>query len=460
MSDLLQEAQVAKQNGDISLAKQLISQALIQQPSNEAAWMLMSEVVEDVRLRRNCLERVLAINPKNAIASDALSRLNTSPLSPVSRGERDIPIEPPRLEKVPPFTPPFTWEGEQEQFLALGDLTYPDLPGESVTPVPDITPTFDWATESDEPDKTIQKIFDAVSNPELASQPLPTTDLPWLEDGAQAADSAPPPEVPAETEAALLDELIGAEGTLPDEQPLRMEDFTVSAEPQLGLDAFISPEEALESVTPDYRMWDNPKVKLDRMVILSSKSLIFATPKESDVPHILGLFAEGKLMRDLLGEKAGIIKLETIQSLTANPKRSELYIEHKDNGKKLVRHVLSFSSPAVRDEVMEAFQIRLGVGFSRVTHSFSLPDKIVPPVVTILFVAFLVWGLTAGLSMLTGIPAPQLGGLQGIITSLQSFVAAIGVTRLILVGALFIFLTLIWLINNIRQPSNLVVLQR
>ena len=63
MSDLLQEALSAEQRGDFALAKQLLSQALIEDPNNETAWMLMADAVDDLRLRRNCLERVLAINP-------------------------------------------------------------------------------------------------------------------------------------------------------------------------------------------------------------------------------------------------------------------------------------------------------------------------------------------------------------------------------------------------------------
>ena len=51
------------------------------------------------------------------------------------------------------------------------------------------------------------------------------------------------------------------------------------------------------------------------MVILTSTSLIYANPKESDIPHIMGLFAEKKMLRDLLGENAGVIKLESIQRL-------------------------------------------------------------------------------------------------------------------------------------------------
>ncbi len=170
MSDLLQEAIRAKESGDIARAKQLISQSLIQSPRNEAAWMLMSEVVEDVRLKRNCLERVLTINPNNNDASTILAKLNTSPLKPVTRGERDQPIEPPKIEKAPAFTPPFTWEGDQGQFQDMGDLNYPASQDESKQPQEE-TPTFDWANDSDQPDKTINKIFNAVSSPEMASQP-------------------------------------------------------------------------------------------------------------------------------------------------------------------------------------------------------------------------------------------------------------------------------------------------
>src|SRR4030042_2349733 len=162
MSDLLQDAMSAEQRGDITLAKQLLSQALIQDPNNETAGMLMAEAVEDVRLRRNCLERVLAINPDNIFASTTLTKLDTSPLSPVTRGERDKPLTPPKIDKTPPFTPSFTWGSDQEQYLALGDLTYPDLPEEQPVQPSETMPTFDWANESVDPDKTMEKLLNAI----------------------------------------------------------------------------------------------------------------------------------------------------------------------------------------------------------------------------------------------------------------------------------------------------------
>ena len=180
MSDILQEALSAIQRGDVPLAKQLLSQAVIQDPSNDNAWMMMSKVAEDVKSKRNYLERALAINPNNAEASTALTRLDTAPLSPVTRGERDKPIYQSNFDKIPPFTPPNTWGNDQEQFLAPPDLSTPDLPAEQSIQSTETTPTFDWANNSEEPDRTIDQLFIAVSSPELASQPRPNSDLTGL----------------------------------------------------------------------------------------------------------------------------------------------------------------------------------------------------------------------------------------------------------------------------------------
>lgn len=460
MSDLLLQAMSANQSGDIALAKQLLSQALIQDPNNEAAWMLMSDVVEEVKLRRNCLERVLAINPNNTAASKALTKLNTSPLSPVTRGERDKPLNPPKLEKIPPFTPPFTWEGDQKQYLALGDLTYPDLAGEQPEQSPETVPTFDWANESDEPDKTIQKIFNAISNPELASQPLPDTDLNWLDESNADVQTDTTQGEEEDMEARYLDLLVGPEEeTLPEPHLASLEDYSVSAEPQLGLDAFALPEQPMETVSSDLMLWDNPKVKVDRLVILSSRSLVYANPQSSDIPHIQGLFAEKKMVRDLLGENAGMIKLESVKRLTTNPKTSKISIDYLQKDK-LTTHQLIFASPQVRDEVLTALQMRLESNFSLTTRSFSLLDKIVPPIVILLFVAFIGWGLVAGLPMLNGLPPSQLGSLQVIVSGLQRFVSSIGIINLIVFLGLCALLTLIWMMSNLTKPSKLVIMEQ
>jgi len=460
MSDLLIQAMTAKQSGDMTLAKQLLSQAIIQNPRNEGAWMLMSEVVEDIKLRRNCLERVLAINPDNAAANIALTRLNTSPLGPVIRGERNKPLDQPKIEKTPPFTPPFTWNGEPEQYLALGDLTFPDLTGDNVDQLPETPPTFDWATDSEEPEKTIQKLFDAVSNPELASEPPSDTDSSWLDNLREEQTGSITGDEP-EIKSPTRDELVGAEvEESQEQQPENPDDFSVSAEPQLGMEAFASSDQTINPATESASLlWDNPKAPVDRMVILSHKSIIYANPISSDVPHIMGLFNENKMVRDLLGESAGVIKLESIQRLTINPKRANLRIDYQQNDKETT-HELIFSSPQVRDDALTALRFRLVSDFKQTNRNVSLGDKILSPLLVMILVALLVWGLIGGVPLLSTSPIFQSGTLQIILSGLQQWITTSGAFYLILLAGLIGLVCVLWMVNNLKKPSNLMILER
>lgn len=460
MSDLLHEATIAIQSGDTSLAKQLLSQALVQDPINEYAWLLMSDVVSDVRLRRNCLERVLAINPENRVANSALAKLDTSPLSPVTRGERDKPIYPLKYDRVPPFTPPSTWGNDQEQYISLGDLTYPSSPTDPPNLASETTPTFDWANDSAEPDKTINQLFTAVSDPDSVSQSFQDTEFSWLDEN--------PPDLPVtatlqnniNNDPIGIGELVETEvEPLPDQDSSSIEDFTVSSDPELGLEAFISIEKPNETDGHELNLWDNPNAKKDRMVILSTTSLIYANPKESDIPHLKGLFAEKKMLRDLLGEKAGVIKLESIQRLLANPIQSDLTIEYQNQIKKRRRHKLVFSSPPVRDEVLTAIRLRPGSYMHESVQIFKLEDKIVPPLAALIFLIFLVWVLFAGLPLLGSLNGSDLGILQAIISSLQDFVSSVGRDKLLLLIILGGLLDMVWLVSNLKKPTKLIIFE-
>ena len=370
-------------------------------------------------------------------------KLDTSPLGPVVRGERYKPVIPPKIEKAPPFTPPFTWTGDEAQFQALGDMTYPDLEGEAVNQLPETPTTFDWAVESAEPDKTINKIFDAVSNPELAAEPLTDSDLSWLDDPVKVAAVAAESSPGSESDARLNEPL--------DETP----------ESRTGQPANPAPDimENTELIESEPLLWDNPKAKSDRIIILGNKSIIYASPAESDMPHILGLFNEKKMMRDLLGENAGTIKLESIQRLTVNPKRTNLDIDYKAD-EKAARHQLNFISPQVRDKALDSMQERLGAGFTRVTRKFSLIDKILIPLLIIVLVAVIGWVLIAGLSYLEGVPAFQSGLLQLILVNVQYYVNLIGPSYILMIAVVLIALCLVWLLINLSRPSSLVIVER
>jgi hypothetical protein len=470
MPDLLIQAMSAKQSGNTNLAKQLLSQAIIQDPQNEAAWMLMAEVVDDVQIRRNCLEKVLAINPDNAAANLELTKLNTSPLGPIIRGERNKPLETPKeapkAEKTPPFTPPFTWDEKPEQYLALGDLTFPDLTDEEESQIPETPPTFDWANESEEPDKTMDKIFEAVSKPELASEPPPQKEVNWLDELRPSDDILETPVQAQKVETKKvedpwLEELVGSEAEIAQEQhPLTEDDFSVSAEPELGLQAFAT-SEAAPAAPPegDSLLWDNPNAQVDRLVILSYHSLIYANPEETDIPQIIELFNENRLVRDLLGKNAHMIKLESIERVIVNPKAANMIIEYNLNGK-TTTHQLIFSTSGVRDEALTALQFRLGAGYKQIIHSVSLEDKILSPIIILVLLAALTWGLIWGVPLMSTLPGFDTGSPQVFFSSLMQLIGRIGSLWIILLAGVIAAACVVWMVLNLKKPSSEVILQR
>jgi hypothetical protein len=459
MADLLIEAMQARQKGDKSQARQLLAQALVQDPHNEAAWMMMSEVVDDIKLKRSCLQRVLLINPQNEAASLTLTKLDTSPLAPVLRGERYKPLVPPGGGKTPPFTPPFTWTEEDTGVEGLGDLTYPDLTGTHVNQPAPPQAKFDWAAESAEPDKTIERIFNKVSNPDQALQPIPDTNLDWLE-GRSKDGGDDQGLTEHEKEARLLDELVGSTVAATIQQPAPGAE---SAQPAVSTSADTGAEPPaasapVEGEEPQPVLWDNPKARTDRLVILGVSSLIVATPAESDIPHILGLFNEKKMLRDLLGENAGTIKLDSIERLTANPARSELKIRYRQEGA-ATTYTLYFSAPEVLDEVMAALQARLGEGFSRRERVMPFKRKVLAPLICLLVLFVLEWVLIAGLPLMSRLMVFQARFLRQALDSLQAFVNQLGAYNILMVGIILALLDLTWLVIRLFKPARLIILE-
>jgi hypothetical protein len=243
-------------------------------------------------------------------------------------------------------------------------------------------------------------------------------------------------------------------------QPARSQDFDVSAESELGLQAFAPAEGATEEGGEAASfLWDNPGAKTDRMVILGFSSIIYANPAASDVPHIVGLFNENKMVRDLLGKEAGTIRLDSIQRLSAVPKGSKLVIEYKQDDKP-VSHSLMFKDLDTRDEAMSAIKLRLGPGFHSKIHTYSGMRKFGWPLVCAAVLAILGWGLTGGLSLLSSLPAFQEGFPLLIVYNLQYYVDSIGASNVLMIALVGVLVCLIWLISNLPKPSKMMVVAK
>ncbi|PMP73308.1 MAG: hypothetical protein C0183_23065, partial [Roseiflexus castenholzii] len=81
---LIDEGMAAIRAGDQARARQLLSQAVQLDPQNERGWLWLSGALTDPAQRRYCLERVLAINPKNEIAQRGLASLKPAASSPAA----------------------------------------------------------------------------------------------------------------------------------------------------------------------------------------------------------------------------------------------------------------------------------------------------------------------------------------------------------------------------------------
>lgn len=97
---LLRTGIQAAQSGNKAAARRLLEQVVEQDPNNELAWMWMASVVESAAERRSCLQKVLAINPNNERARQALDKLPQE--TPPPRRETPAPRLTPHLEELLP----------------------------------------------------------------------------------------------------------------------------------------------------------------------------------------------------------------------------------------------------------------------------------------------------------------------------------------------------------------------
>ncbi|MEN6409814.1 MAG: hypothetical protein ABFD44_08900, partial [Anaerolineaceae bacterium] len=102
VDDLLAQAATALDAGNSVEARRLTARAISLDPRSEAAWWQMALSVEDLKQLRDCLHRVLDLNPNHAEARQALELVEKSGHANL----RELTSEP----KVPPSVSPFVEE--------------------------------------------------------------------------------------------------------------------------------------------------------------------------------------------------------------------------------------------------------------------------------------------------------------------------------------------------------------
>jgi len=76
MNELINQAQAALLSGDLSRARGHLAQVIQQEPLNVLAWLMLSEVVHEPERQRECLQRVLTLEPQNQTAQKRLAALD------------------------------------------------------------------------------------------------------------------------------------------------------------------------------------------------------------------------------------------------------------------------------------------------------------------------------------------------------------------------------------------------
>jgi tetratricopeptide (TPR) repeat protein len=162
-TDALAAATQMVKNGRLDQAREILMQYLMKNPSSEQAWLLMSYVLPDSEKQKDCLERVLKINPNNTVAQSKLAHL-------LGRRTEEL------FAKKPASSVP-----------SAGKSGF-GLPGKpKAVPVPEPTPVKPTEPEPEEPEKLEQ----------------PDADISLSED---LPEPEAKPEVPAAPRKRLLSE--------------------------------------------------------------------------------------------------------------------------------------------------------------------------------------------------------------------------------------------------------------
>ena len=97
-STFTQKGIAAVKAGNHNLARQFLEAALAENPNDAVAWLWMTSVAHKPAEKRECLKRVLAIDPDHAVAKRGLELLGREPAAPLAAE----PLAP----EAPPAAPP------------------------------------------------------------------------------------------------------------------------------------------------------------------------------------------------------------------------------------------------------------------------------------------------------------------------------------------------------------------
>lgn len=133
MPPSLEEATAHIQSGKLQPAQAVLAQLLREDIRNESAWFLLAQCVTDPNQRRQCLQRVVAINPSHALAQRLLNELNLPSTVTDSFQPREFELTAVTGSETEPTAPAFT---PRPFALIESDVASPKRMKETFNPLP------------------------------------------------------------------------------------------------------------------------------------------------------------------------------------------------------------------------------------------------------------------------------------------------------------------------------------
>ena len=142
MHALVQSAIDAANQGDKPKAIELVRQALTANPNDIDAWLVLAAVVDDPQRKRQCLNRVLTLDPTNKIARDELLDMDRAHMSPalaqpMAEPASTTPSQPGPLNYS---SSAFTYDYESESELEQTQVPEPAVSQSNPQPKPPSKP--------------------------------------------------------------------------------------------------------------------------------------------------------------------------------------------------------------------------------------------------------------------------------------------------------------------------------
>jgi hypothetical protein len=244
VDDLIVQAAKALDAGNTVEARRLTARAISLDPRSEAAWWQMALSVEDMKQLRDCLHRVLDINPNHAEARQALELVEKSGRANL----RELTAEP----AAPPSVSPFVEEAPAAP---------PPLVEE--TPEDDLREAWSVGNTEEEAVETTENL--------TASEPAPVEAAPshTAEPTVESAVSLRQ-EQPTEP-PVLADEEMEEEEEVPNPSPYM---YTETIQSLQGASAWLKPAAPLEETIKPERV-SAPKQRVNSLGIWIS-GILFA----------------------------------------------------------------------------------------------------------------------------------------------------------------------------------------